>query len=134
MARNEHRKVFRIFKDRICYLIIWASSDHKWTKIFFKEFFVLYCCIDLVLTSRLKLVLDSGVHPSLHPNCHHQIVYAKFNLKIHYSPLYEREIWHYWQGNTGLIRRAVHKFNWQRAFRNLNKNERVPLFIKPFWI
>ena len=27
MARNEHRKVFRVFKDRICYLIILASSD-----------------------------------------------------------------------------------------------------------
>ena len=43
-------------------------------------------CIDLIFTSQPNLVVDSGVHPSLHPNCHHQIVYAKFNLKIHFPP------------------------------------------------
>ena len=74
--------------------------------------------------------MDSGVYPSLHPNCHHQIVYAKFNLKIHFPPPYEREIWHYGQGNTKLIRRTVHELNWQRAFSNLNKNERVSFFNK----
>ena len=87
-------------------------------------------CIDLIFTSQLNLVVDSGVHPSLHPNCHHQIVYAKLNLKIHFPPTYEREIWHYGQGNTERIRRAVHEFNWQRAFSNLNINERVPFFNK----
>ena len=57
-------------------------------------------------------------------------MYAKFNLKIHFPPPYEREIWHYGQGNTELIRRAVHEFNWQRAFSNLNINERVSFFNK----
>ena len=69
-------------------------------------------CIDLIFTSQPNLVVDSGLHPSLHPNCHHQTVYAKCNLKIHFSPPYEREIWHFRQGNTELIRRAVHEFNW----------------------
>ena len=55
-------------------------------------------------------------------------MYAKFNLKIHFLPPYEREIWHYGQGNTELIIRAVHEFNWQRAFHNLNINERVSFF------
>ena len=87
-------------------------------------------CINLIFTSQPNLVLDLGVHPSLHPNCHHQIVYANFNLKIHFPPPYEREIWHYGQGNTELIRRAVHEFNWQRAFSNLNINERVSFFNK----
>ena len=82
-------------------------------------------CIDFIFTSHLNLIVDSGVHPSLHPNCHHQIVYAKFDLKIHFPPPYEREIWYYGQGNTELIRRAVHKFNWQRAFSKLNKNETI---------
>ena len=36
--------------------------------------------------------MESGVHTSLHKNCHHQIIYAKFNLKIYYPPPYEREI------------------------------------------
>ena len=38
-------------------------------------------CIDLIFTSQLNIVVESSVHPSLHPNCHHPIVFAKFNLK-----------------------------------------------------
>ena len=41
-------------------------------------------CIDLIFTSQPNLVMESGVHSSLHPNCHHQITYARFNLKIYY--------------------------------------------------
>ena len=74
--------------------------------------------------------MDSGVHPSLHPNCHHQIVYSKFNLKIHFPPPYEREIFHLGQGNTELIRKAVHEFNWQRVFSKLNINKRASFFNK----
>ena len=49
-------------------------------------------CIDLIFTLQPNLVMESGVHSSLHPNCHHQITYTKINLKIHYPPPYEREI------------------------------------------
>ena len=35
-------------------------------------------CVDLIFASLLNLF---GVHSSLHSNCHHQIIYAKFNLK-----------------------------------------------------
>ena len=44
------------------------------------------------LTSQANLVIDAGFRPSLHANYHHQILYAKFNLKIHYLPQYEREV------------------------------------------
>ena len=37
-------------------------------------------CIDLIYTKQPNLVVESGVHPSLYLNCHHQIVFAKFNL------------------------------------------------------
>ena len=47
-------------------------------------------CIDLIFTSQPNLVM--GSHSSVHPNCHHQIVFAKINLKIYYPPPYEREI------------------------------------------
>ena len=40
--------------------------------------------IDLIFTSQPNIVVESGVHPSLRPNCHHQIIFAKFNLKIYY--------------------------------------------------
>ena len=45
-------------------------------------------CVDLIFTSQPDLVMESGVHSSLNPNCHHQITYAKFNLKIHDLPPY----------------------------------------------
>ena len=31
-------------------------------------------CIDLIFTSQSNLVMESGIHLSLHSNCHHQIV------------------------------------------------------------
>ena len=43
-------------------------------------------CIDLIFTDQPNLVVDSGVHHSLHPNCHHQIILCKFNLMIEYPP------------------------------------------------
>ena len=58
--------------------------------------------IDLIFTSQPNLV-DAGVHPSLHANCHHQIVYAKFSLKIHYPLPYEREVWHFQKADINLI-------------------------------
>ena len=73
-------------------------------------------------------MIESGVHPSLHPNCHHQIVFAKFNLRICYPPSYPREIWHYKQANTEHIRQAITDFNWDKAFLNTNVNEKVSIF------
>ena len=71
-------------------------------------------CIDLIFTSHQNLVMESGVHPSLHPNCHYQITYAKFNLKIHYPPPYEPEIRHYDQANVDHIRKALDLFPWKK--------------------
>ena len=39
------------------------------------------------------------MHSSLNPNCHHQIIFAKFDLRIFYPPPYERNVWHYKQTN-----------------------------------
>ena len=41
--------------------------------------------------------MDSGIQASLHPNCYHQIAYAKLNLKTEYPPppLYEWLVWEY---------------------------------------
>ena len=56
--------------------------------------------IDLIFTSQPNLVMESGVHSSLHENCHHQMTFAKFNLKIYYPPPYEQEVWHYQKANS----------------------------------
>ena len=74
------------------------------------------------------MITDSGVHSSLHSNCLHQIVFAKFNLHIVYPPPYLREIWHYREANTRLIRHSIKEFNLERAFLNTNVNEKVDIF------
>ena len=82
-------------------------------------------CNDLIFITQPNLGVESGVHPSLHPNFHHQILFTKFNLQIYYPPRYSGEIWHYKQANSELIRRAVTEFNWDWAFFNTNVNEKV---------
>ena len=46
-------------------------------------------CIDLLFTSQSNLVTESGVHASLSPRCHHQIIFAKINFKVYFPPSYE---------------------------------------------
>ena len=72
--------------------------------------------------------MESGVRFSLHPNCHHQIVSAKINLKICDLPPYEREIWHYKKANADLICRSIDQFPWDNRFSNLDVNQKVHLF------
>ena len=85
-------------------------------------------CIELLLTSQPNLVMESGVHSSLHKNSHYQIIYAKINFKVFYRPPYEYEIWHYQRANVDQIQRAIEQFSWEKSFRNLNVNEMVSLF------
>ena len=73
-------------------------------------------CVDIIFTSQSDLIFESGVHLSLHSNCYHQIIFAKFNLEVVYPPHFVREVWHYKNANTELIGRAINKFNWQKAF------------------
>ena len=87
-------------------------------------------CIDLIFTSQPNLVMESGIHSSLHSNCHHQIVFAKFNLSIFYPPPYERTVWYYERANTELMRRAIDQFDWLRALSNVNVDEKVYFFTK----
>ena len=51
--------------------------------------------------------MDSGIHSSLHLNCHQKIVYGKLNLKIEYPPLHERLAWDYRETNTQLLNRTI---------------------------
>ena len=71
---------------------------------------------------------NSDVHSYIHANCNHQIVFAKFDLKVYYRPPYECEVWHYQETDAILIRQAIHGFNWKRALSNLNVDEQVTVF------
>ena len=76
------------------------------------------------------MITDSGVHSSLHPNCHHQIVFANLNLHMVYPLPYLQEIWHYREANTGFIRYAIKEFNWERIYPNTSIYEKVNIFNK----
>ena len=74
-------------------------------------------CIDLILTSQSNIAVESVVHSSIHPNCHHELAFAHCNLKIGYLPPYSRELWHYKEANAYLIKRAISNFNWSTGKR-----------------
>ena len=43
-------------------------------------------CIHLIFTDQPNLIVNSGVHPSLHPKCHHQTTYCRCSLTVEYPP------------------------------------------------
>ena len=84
-------------------------------------------CIDLIFTDQPNLSVNSGVHASLHPNCHHQIVHTSFNLSISYPPPYQHLIWDYKKADSEKIRKAFDLVNWERLFSNKDINRQVSI-------
>ena len=82
-------------------------------------------CIHLVFVSQPNLITESDVHPSLHPNSYHQIIFTKCNREVHHPSPYFHEVWYYQDANTSLIRRAVAMFDLDRIFVNTNINKKV---------
>ena len=82
-------------------------------------------CIDLIFTDQPNLSMNSGVHSSLRPNCHHQIVHSSFNLNIHYPPPYQRLTWDYKKGDSIEIRETLDSVNWERLFDKKDLNAQV---------
>ena len=75
-------------------------------------------CNDLIFTNQLNLVVDSGAHPSVHPNCHHQTIHCKINLQVEYPPPYQRHVWNYAKANKDTILSALQNVDWHRLFAN----------------
>ena len=74
------------------------------------------------------MVLESGVYHSLHQNCHHQIIFPKFNLKVCYPSPYERTIFHNSQANFDHIQQAINLFDWEDAFLKTDIDAQVSIF------
>ena len=89
-------------------------------------------CIDLIFTDQPNLVVDSGVHPSLHPNCHHQIIFCKFNLMIQYPPPYECLVWDYTHSDGKAIAKALDQIDWSFLFSNKNIHEQVSILNRTY--
>ena len=74
-------------------------------------------CIDLIFTNQANLVVDSGTHPSLLPNCHHQIIHCKINFQVEYPPPYQRHVWHYAKASKDTILSALKFTKWYQTKR-----------------
>ena len=85
-------------------------------------------CINLIFTDQENLCVNSGVHSSLHPYCHHQIIYSSFNLNVYYSPPYQRLVWDYEKANSTTIRKALDSVYWERLFNGKYINAQVTSF------
>ena len=81
--------------------------------------------IDLVFTDQPNLSVDSGVHASLHPNCHHQIENSGFNLNIYYTPPYQWLIWDHKKANSENVRKSLDSVNWEWLFDSKDVNSQV---------
>ena len=56
--------------------------------------------------------MESGVQPSLLQNCHDQIVFTSFNLKVVFTSSYEREVWHFQKASVDYVRKVISGFQW----------------------
>ena len=43
-------------------------------------------CIDLIFSDKPSLIINKGVHASLHSSCHHQVIHWTFSLNMEYPP------------------------------------------------
>ena len=68
------------------------------------------------------------MYPSLHPHCHHQIVFSKLSLNIKYPPLYEQLVWDYKNADSQSVNKTIEIFNWEKLFQIKNIHNQLELF------
>ena len=85
-------------------------------------------CIDLILTDQPNLIIESGVHQSLHEHCHHQIVHGKLSVSNIALPSYTRKIWYYDKADFVAIMKSIEMFKWHEHLDKIKcPNEQVKL-------
>ena len=83
-------------------------------------------CNDLILTDQPNLFIESGIHPSLHEQCHHQIIHAKLSVRNLAPSLYTRKLWFHDRADFLSIRKSIEMFQWQEVFEEVTQpNEQV---------
>ena len=85
--------------------------------------------INLIFTDQPNLIIESGVHPSLHELCHHQIIYGKLSVLNVAQPPYTCRVWYYDKANFVTIMKSIDMFTWQHHLKIITcPNEQVILF------
>ena len=90
------------------------SSTSGYTQLINSSIYIIgnsSSCIDLILTQPSNLITSSGVHASLHNNCHHQITFGHINLLTEYLSPYHRLIWGCSNGDILNIRIFISSIN-----------------------
>ena len=80
-----------------------------------------------VLENSSNLIMDFGVHCSLHSKCHH-VIHVKLNLQREYPPPYTREVQDYGEVQFDLINKAIENFDWNELFSGPDIHNQVNLF------
>jgi len=75
-------------------------------------------CIDLIFCSQPNLLSDSGVLPSLLPQCHHDVIHAKIDLNVKLPPPHKRSMWDYKNADVTSIRESLSLIDWGRCIQN----------------
>ena len=73
-------------------------------------------CIDLIFCDNLNIISNYGVDLSIFEKCHHNIIFGKINIRIPLPTSYVCEFWDYRKVNVKSIQKAVHTFDWVKAF------------------
>ena len=76
-------------------------------------------CIDLIFTDQPNLFIESGIHPSLHEQCHHQIFHGRLSIRNLVPPSYTRKLWFYDRADLLSIRKSVEMFRWKETFEEV---------------
>ena len=76
------------------------------------------------------MVLESGVHHSLHQKCHHQKYLPNLIWKYITRLPNERTIFHYSQAIVDHIQQVINLFDWENAFLNTDVDDQVSIFFQ----
>ena len=85
-------------------------------------------CTDLIFTHQPNLITFSGVHTSLHNNCHHQITFVHISLSIECPPPYHHLIWDYSNADILNIRKSISSIDWSHLFSDNHTDAQVSIF------
>ena len=73
----------------------------------------------MIFADQPNLFIVSGMHPSLHEQCHHQIVYGKLSVSNVALHPFTRKNWYYDKADFVAIRKIIETFSWNKHFKNL---------------
>ena len=110
---------------------VWTSSTFRETNPHFDNY---RSWIDLIFASQPNLEIDFSKHLSLDENCHYQIIYNKFDLKIFDPPQYEGTVLHYQQANTELIKDLLKVLIRKTLFQTVIQISKYLCWLKLFSI